>query len=130
MNLKPAPKPGWEAPTQEALEAQALDYLKNLYTPVEGRTEPVRRTRVGREQGAHFVTTHEIKPIDYPNASRHLRERLHYEVETKYRLDFSTTLGSPERSKQEETDTRDQQVHSPVQSSIEKLKQALGESEP
>ena len=28
MNLKPAPKPGWEAPTQEALEAQALDYLK------------------------------------------------------------------------------------------------------
>jgi hypothetical protein len=113
----------------ETGRTEALQYLQELYSPVEGRTEPIHRKRVGREQGAHFVSTHEIKPVQYPNARRELQEKLSYEVETKYGLNYSTALGRPERIKQEETDTRNDEVHSLVQSSIEKLERNLGESE-
>ncbi len=103
---------------------EALRYLKRLYAPVQGRPISLATERIGGEQGVFFVTTRERTSMDYPNAKGELRERLNYEVETSYALDYGR-IGHVERRKWWETDDRDRQVHQVLRSAIQKLEQSL-----
>ncbi len=104
---------------------EALSYLQKLYRPVESRPVALASQRIGREEGAYFATTHERKTVDYPNARGRLRERLSYEVDTRYTVD-AAKWGLIERKKVKETDTRDKAVHYTVSAALALLQQRLG----
>jgi len=106
---------------------EALRYLTQLYQPTESRPIPLQRERIGREQGAEFVTTHERKTVDYPNARGKLRAALSHQVDTYYALQLQR-IGFHERKVRMQTDTRRPEVHRTVTDAISRLKKSLGKA--